>query len=39
MVPHSNWTSHRADEKSVLFLMTDRDLMQRLGLLNDEFRA
>jgi gentisate 1,2-dioxygenase len=38
-VPHGNWTSHRADTKSVLFMMTDRDLMQRLGLLTDEFRA
>jgi gentisate 1,2-dioxygenase len=38
-VPHGNWASHRADDEAVLFMMTDRDLMQRLGLLTDEFRA
>jgi len=38
-VPHGNWTSHRADDKAILFMMTDRDLMHRLGLLTDEFRA
>ena len=37
-VPHGNWTSHRADAAATLFVMTDRDLMQRLGVLRDEFR-
>ena len=38
-IPQGNWTSHRSDEGATLFLMTDRDLMQRVGLLRDEVRA
>lgn len=38
-LPQGNWTSHRADEAATLFLMTDRDLLQRLGLLRDEIRS
>lgn len=38
-IPHGNWTSHIAATKgAVLFAMTDRDLMARLGLLRDEVR-
>jgi gentisate 1,2-dioxygenase len=37
-VPHGNWVSHRADQDAILFMMTDRDLMQRLGVLRDEVR-
>ena len=36
-VPHGNWASHSATVKdATLFVMTDRDLMARLGLLRDE---
>jgi gentisate 1,2-dioxygenase len=38
-VPQGNWVSHRADRPAILFLMTDRDLLQRVGLLRDEVRA
>jgi len=35
-VPHDQWASHAATSKdATLFVMTDRDLMARLGLLND----
>ena len=37
-VPHGNWASHCADASAILFMMTDRDLMQRLGVLRDEVR-
>ena len=38
-LPHGNWTSHRAEGAgATLFMMTDRDLMRRLGLLRDEHR-
>lgn len=37
-IPLGNWTSHQADEPSILFLMTDRDAVARLGLLRDEVR-
>ncbi|HXQ50511.1 MAG TPA: cupin domain-containing protein [Stellaceae bacterium] len=37
-VPHGNWVSHRADTDAIIFMMTDRDLMQRLGVLRDEVR-
>jgi gentisate 1,2-dioxygenase len=38
-MPHNQWTSHTATSKdAVLFAMTDRDLMARLGLLTDELQ-
>ena len=38
-LPHGNWISHRAEGAgATLFMMTDRDLMHRLGLLRDEHR-
>jgi gentisate 1,2-dioxygenase len=37
--PHGAWTSHRArSEEAVVFEITDRDILARLGLLKDEFR-
>ena len=39
-VPHDTWFSHRASGgDAILFVMTDRDLKSRLGLLNEETRA
>jgi gentisate 1,2-dioxygenase len=38
-IPQGNWTSHCAEQAATLFLMTDRDLMQRVGLLRDEVRT
>ena len=35
--PRNHWTSHTAASRdAVLFAMTDRDLMARLGMLRDE---
>jgi gentisate 1,2-dioxygenase len=37
-LPQGNWIEHKnGSETSRLFLASDRDLMARLGLLNDEF--
>jgi gentisate 1,2-dioxygenase len=36
-VPHGNWVTHRADEDAILFVITDRDALLRLGLLKEEF--
>jgi len=38
--PHGAWISHRASsDKAVMFEITDRDILSRLGLLKDEFRS
>ncbi|MCD6074734.1 MAG: hypothetical protein K0Q70_1617 [Rhodospirillales bacterium] len=38
-VPHGLWASHHATSKdATLFVMTDRDLMARLGLLQDDMK-
>lgn len=38
-VPHGQWASHSATSTdATLFVMTDRDLMARLGLLHDDIR-
>jgi gentisate 1,2-dioxygenase len=38
-VPHGQWASHHATSKdATLFVMTDRDLMARLGLLEDDMK-
>jgi gentisate 1,2-dioxygenase len=36
-LPHGNWITHRADEKATLFLVTDRDALQRLDLLKEQY--
>jgi gentisate 1,2-dioxygenase len=36
-LPHDNWIAHRADVDSILFVVTDRDALRRLGLLKEEF--
>ena len=39
-VPHNNWVSHTATaDDTVIFEITDRDILARLGLLRDEVRA
>ncbi len=36
-LPHGNWISHRAQESAILFLVTDRDALRRLGLLKEQY--
>jgi len=37
-LPQGNWVAHKAGSKTArLFVVSDRDLMMRLGLLNDEY--
>ncbi|MCC6890332.1 MAG: cupin domain-containing protein [Hyphomicrobiales bacterium] len=36
-LPHGNWIIHKADEMATLFLVTDRDALRRLDLLNEQF--
>jgi len=36
-LPHGNWITHRADETSTLFLVTDRDTLRRLDLLQEQY--
>ena len=36
-LPHGNWISHKADETSTLFLVTDRDALRRLDLLSEQY--
>jgi gentisate 1,2-dioxygenase len=36
-LPHGNWITHKADETSTLFLVTDRDALRRLDLLKEQF--
>lgn len=37
-LPRGNWISHRADSgKAMLFIVTDRDVYRRLGLLSEEY--
>lgn len=39
-VPQHNWVSHRTDEGDArLFIVSDADVLQRLGLLSEELRA
>ena len=38
-IPHGTWASHTASSKdATLFVMTDRDLMARLGMLRDDVK-
>jgi gentisate 1,2-dioxygenase len=36
-LPHGNWITHKADETSILFLVTDRDALRRLDLLREQY--
>jgi gentisate 1,2-dioxygenase len=36
-LPHGNWITHKADEAATLFLVTDRDALRRLDLLQEQF--
>ena len=36
-LPHGNWIEHGANEDAILFVMTDRDALRRLGLLKEEY--
>jgi gentisate 1,2-dioxygenase len=36
-LPHGNWITHKADETSTLFLVTDRDALRRLDLLKEQY--
>jgi hypothetical protein len=37
-MPHGNWITHRADGGAArLFVVTDRDVLRRLDLLQEEF--
>ncbi len=39
-LPHNNWVSHTAAaDDTVIFEITDRDILARLGVLRDEVRA
>jgi gentisate 1,2-dioxygenase len=35
-MPHGNWMAHNATDTAKLFVVTDRDALQRLGLLREE---
>lgn len=35
-LPHWTWVSHQADRQSRLFMMTDRELLHRIGYLREE---
>jgi gentisate 1,2-dioxygenase len=36
-LPHGNWITHKANETATLFLVTDRDALRRLDLLQEQF--
>jgi gentisate 1,2-dioxygenase len=36
-LPHGNWITHKADETATLFLVTDRDALHRLDLLQEQY--
>jgi len=37
-LPHGNWITHRTDgERAIFFLVTDRDVLQRLDLLREQY--
>jgi gentisate 1,2-dioxygenase len=36
-LPHGNWITHKADETTTLFLVTDRDALRRLDLLKEQY--
>jgi gentisate 1,2-dioxygenase len=36
-LPHGNWITHRAKERTTLFVVSDRDVLKRLDLLKDEY--
>lgn len=39
-LPHGNWVSHTAsDPEAKLFMVTDREILRRLELLNEETRV
>jgi gentisate 1,2-dioxygenase len=35
-LPHGNWITHRSEDTARLFVVTDRDVLRRLDLLNEE---
>lgn len=36
-LPHGNWIVHQAQDTAILFLVTDRDALRRLDLLNEQY--
>ncbi len=36
-LPHGNWITHKANETSTLFVVTDRDALRRLDLLKEQY--
>jgi gentisate 1,2-dioxygenase len=37
-LPHGNWITHRSDAaRAMLFVVTDRDVLKRLGLLREQY--
>jgi gentisate 1,2-dioxygenase len=36
-LPHGNWITHQADEKTTLFVVSDRDVLRRLDLLKEQY--
>lgn len=38
-LPHNQWISHKASANARVFQITDREMLQRLDVLRDEFRA
>lgn len=37
-LPNGQWSTHRADERTRLFITSDREILRRLGLLEETFR-
>ena len=38
-LPSGQWMTHRADERARLFLTSDREILRRLGLLEETYRS
>jgi gentisate 1,2-dioxygenase len=36
-LPHGNWITHKAKERTTLFVVSDRDVLKRLGLLKEQY--
>jgi gentisate 1,2-dioxygenase len=36
-LPHGNWITHQAKERTTLFVVSDRDVLRRLGLLKEQY--
>jgi gentisate 1,2-dioxygenase len=36
-LPHGNWITHQADERTTLFVVSDRDVLRRLDLLKEQY--